>query len=258
MNSIWFPITITFAYLYFILILGPRLMKNRKAFDINKVIIIYNIAQVIFNLYLFKLTTDYALRNIHSFRCFRVFNADTENGHLARVANWLFTLNKLMDLLDTIFFVMKKKQSHVSFLHVYHHVLTFTGCWAMSKYLPGGQLVVLGVLNSFVHCVMYSYYLLSLMDGFKEISSFIKKHITQMQIIQFLLAACHAVYGITDPTCDYPKSLLYFGLTQAFMLTALFLNFYRKAYLKKSHNKTDHQLQNGNGSLRNGLTKKMH
>lgn len=252
MNTAWFPILTTMFYLYFVLRLGPRLMKNRQPFDIKKLIIFYNIAQVVFNAYLFLLTCNLLFNNIHSFRCFPSPRGDTADGLLQRRGNWLFMLNKLMDLLDTIFFVVKKKQSHVTFLHVYHHVLTFTGCWFMAKYMPGGQLIVIGVLNSLVHCVMYSYYLFSLFDQCKKLTAFVKQHITQMQIVQFFIAGIHASFGATDPTCNYPTALLIFGISQAIMLTVLFLNFYRKSYLN-SH-KMDHTPQNG--YLKNGTAKK--
>jgi len=52
MNSVWVPVTITTLYLYFVLILGPRLMKNRPPMQLDTVIKIYNIIQVILCTYL--------------------------------------------------------------------------------------------------------------------------------------------------------------------------------------------------------------
>ena len=34
---------------------------------------------------------------------------------------WLFYASKFIELLDTIFFIMRKKFNQVSFLHVFHH-----------------------------------------------------------------------------------------------------------------------------------------
>jgi len=57
---------------------------------------------------------------------------------------WLYFLLKLLDLVDTIFFVLRKKQNQVTFLHVYHHVGMAIATWVGVKYLPGGHAVFLG------------------------------------------------------------------------------------------------------------------
>jgi len=57
---------------------------------------------------------------------------------------WLYFLLKILDLVDTIFFVLRKKQNQVTFLHVYHHVGIVIGSWAAVKYLPGGHVTFLG------------------------------------------------------------------------------------------------------------------
>ena len=36
---------------------------------------------------------------------------------------WLYYINKYIELLDTVFFVMRKKWNQVTFLHVYHHAI---------------------------------------------------------------------------------------------------------------------------------------
>jgi hypothetical protein len=38
------------VYLYLVVILGPRLMANRKPFQLNSVLVAYNAAQVIFSI----------------------------------------------------------------------------------------------------------------------------------------------------------------------------------------------------------------
>ena len=38
------------------------------------------------------------------------------------------------ELLETVFFVLRKKQNQVSHLHVYHHVSTILLLWAFYKY----------------------------------------------------------------------------------------------------------------------------
>lgn len=57
---------------------------------------------------------------------------------------WLYFLIKLFDLLDTVFFVLRKKQQQISFLHVYHHTGMTFGTWVCTKFLPGGHITLLG------------------------------------------------------------------------------------------------------------------
>jgi len=38
------------VYLYLVVVLGPRLMANRKPFQMNRVLVVYNAVQVIFSI----------------------------------------------------------------------------------------------------------------------------------------------------------------------------------------------------------------
>lgn len=38
-------------------------------------------------------------------------------------AVWLYYMCKITELLDTVFFVLRKKQNQITFLHLYHHTL---------------------------------------------------------------------------------------------------------------------------------------
>lgn len=57
---------------------------------------------------------------------------------------------KILDLLDTIFIILRKKQNQVSFLHVYHHGGMVLGGWIATKFIPGGHVTFTGKQH-FVH-----------------------------------------------------------------------------------------------------------
>ncbi|EFN80156.1 Elongation of very long chain fatty acids protein AAEL008004 [Harpegnathos saltator] len=57
--------------------------------------------------------------------------------------------------------------------------------WIAVKY-PGGHSTFIGVFNIFVHSIMYTHYLLSSM---KIDTKSWKKHITQLQMLQFFILA---------------------------------------------------------------------
>lgn len=57
MRTPWPVLSITGAYLIFVTKLGPQLMKNRKPFDLQKVIAMYNLYQMVSNMYLVSMVS---------------------------------------------------------------------------------------------------------------------------------------------------------------------------------------------------------
>jgi hypothetical protein len=97
------------------------------------------------------------------------------------VAVWLFYLTKFFELLDTIFFMLRKKNNQLSFLHVYHHSTMFVFSWIGTKYVPGGSAFLPILINSFVHIIMYLYYTLAAMHCTKIMKY--KKFVTIIQLV---------------------------------------------------------------------------
>merc|ERR1719193_2826777 len=57
----------------------------------------------------------------YSWLCEPVDYSTNEQAIRALNMSWCFYISKLVDMLDTLFFVVQKKFSHLSFLHVVHH-----------------------------------------------------------------------------------------------------------------------------------------
>lgn len=53
----------------------------------------------------------------------------------------------------------------VTLLHVYHHASISFIWWMITNTAPGGDAYFSAALNSFVHVVMYLYYLLAILLG---------------------------------------------------------------------------------------------
>lgn len=99
-----------------------------------------------------------------------------------------YFLLKVADLLDTVFFVLRKKSNQISFLHLYHHTGMVLLTWNATKFMPGGHAVFTGFINSIIHVVMYAYYLVSAFNPEYKNNLWWKKYITQMQIVSELIA----------------------------------------------------------------------
>ncbi|XP_014209554.1 elongation of very long chain fatty acids protein AAEL008004 [Copidosoma floridanum] len=223
---------IVIAYLSFVLKIGPKMMEKRSAYELKSIIILYNAFQVIFNIWLTK-----QVFNIH---LLGVLTTDTCNNKLPvnsklntsiSAAGWWYFFAKITELLDTVFFVLRKKFNQVSFLHVYHHTITAFFSWCYLKFLPGEQGVVIGFLNSFVHIVMYSYYMIAALGPEYRKYLWWKKYMTWLQLIQFGIMLTYLMFTLTTD-CRMPKALTYFFLTHVIIFLYLFSNFYRKAYTK--------------------------
>jgi elongation of very long chain fatty acids protein 7 len=79
---------------------------------------------------------------------------------------------------------MKKKNSQLTFLHCYHHGFMVLGCYIAVRWLPGGHGLLLGLINLFVHGIMYFYYFLTSFKPELKQSLWWKKHITQFQMVK--------------------------------------------------------------------------
>ena len=135
----------------------------------------------------------------------------------------IYWLTKLLELLDTVFMIVRHKRRQISFLHVYHHssILLLSDVAYHMYPWPGIAFYLMN--NSFVHIVLYTYYGLSAL--FPNRSFPWKRHITELQIFQFFIGFIHATIGyVYHGFCIY-------GILYGMTMTVLFSNFYYRAYL---------------------------
>lgn len=52
MSTPWPVLSILIAYLLFVLKLGPKIMENREPFKIKRILMVYNIVQTIYNIFI--------------------------------------------------------------------------------------------------------------------------------------------------------------------------------------------------------------
>ncbi|PNF22829.1 Elongation of very long chain fatty acids protein 7 [Cryptotermes secundus] len=234
MGSIWHAVAILALYLYFVKHLGPNLMKNRPAFKLEGLMKAYNLLQIITNVYMLLLSLDAAWAFKYKWVCEPVDYSRTPSAYYALKGVWTYLMIKVLDLMDTVFIVLRKKDSQASFLHVYHHGGMFVLAWAATKYLPGGHLTLLGPVNSFVHIVMYTYYFITATWPEFRNKLWWKRHLTEMQMIQFLVIFLHSSLVFTQETCAYPKPFALVHVIQCGVMFFLFLDFYLKTYRKKA------------------------
>jgi len=66
MSTPWPVLSILIAYMLFVLKLGPKMMENREPFKIKHIMMVYNIVQTIYNMYIVsEVSLMHCNRNIY-------------------------------------------------------------------------------------------------------------------------------------------------------------------------------------------------
>ncbi|KAL2089947.1 hypothetical protein ACEWY4_014635 [Coilia grayii] len=254
---------ILLAYLAFVLYIGPRYMANRKPYQLKEAMIIYNFSLVALSIYIVYEFMMSGWATTYTWRCDVVDYSDSPQGNrMVRVA-WLFLFSKFIELMDTVFFVLRKKHGQITFLHIFHHSIMPWSWWWGVSYAPGGMGSFHAMVNSFVHIIMYFYYGLSAAGPRFQKFLWWKKYMTAIQLVQFVLVSLHATQYYFMSSCGYQVPIiLHLIWMYGTFFFVLFSNFWYQAYTKGKRLPKNTPELNGktrgvisNGVVTNGATK---
>lgn len=140
---------------------GKKWMKDREAYDLRTPLKYWNLVLAIFSFI--------GMVRIAPQLCMLIWNWGFESsivgppvyayGHgAAGLWTLLFIYSKFLELIDTVFIILRKRP--LSFLHWYHHATVLLYTWdAYTWEQPAGLYFV--AMNYSVHAVMYFYYFLA-------------------------------------------------------------------------------------------------
>ncbi|KAM4552724.1 elongation of very long chain fatty acids protein 1a [Odontesthes bonariensis] len=248
--------TILLAYILFAVYVGPRLMANRKPFSLKGAMIIYNLSMVLLNAYIVYEFLMSGWATTFTWRCDLLdLTSSPQALRMVRVA-WLFYFSKFIELLDTVFFVLRKKQSQITFLHVFHHsFMPWTWWWGVSLTPAGGMGSFHAMVNASVHVIMYSYYGLSAAGPRFQKYLWWKKYMTAIQLTQFILVSIHISQYYFMEKCDYQVPLwIHMIWMYGVFFFLLFSNFWIQAYIKGNRLPAINHKPNQNGSTTEPIT----
>lgn len=230
-SSNWKIPSLALLYLGIVVKFGPEFMRNRNSVDsIRKFIPYYNLIQVLVNAMLVLMTSrDWTFVKFS-------YNNLCGNHELPEVyekkfvfLGYVWCMLKISDFFDTFFFILLKKNSHVSFLHVYHHTTTMLMAFLVFKFIRTEQSLIYAAVNSCVHVLMYTYYFLASINKTPKW----KKLVTIVQLTQFFVLMIVTIFLIF---CQTKIKYLFFSgysILQCIMYLYLFSDFFRKSYRKK-------------------------
>ncbi|KAM7343795.1 very long chain fatty acid elongase 7-like [Cochliomyia hominivorax] len=234
-NSYTQIISLMALYVFLVLKVGPQFMAKRKPYNLKNVIQLYNVSQFLLNLYIFYgITKFHVYGPNYNWLCMKHdINYTDEATDDLRKFTYLYFISKLLDLLETMFFILRKKFNQVSFLHVYHHTAMLYAPFIYFNWYFGTQMVVIGYINSFIHVLMYTYYFLSALDTNMNVKLW-KQIITTSQILQFFYISLKVFVSIrNNGQCGLYPLFLWVCLIQNTFMTAMFMHFYWKTYIVK-------------------------
>lgn len=219
-------------YLITVLYLGPRFMRDRKPLEIKSLIRFYNATMILLNMYMIKRALTLVDNGRSFFNCKGVEMDFSRVDEIALMTE-LFLLSRLADFLDTIWFVLRKKQSHISFLHVFHHSYVPTVAYIATRYTPVvPNAMSFPFINSAIHVVMYAYYLLATYPSMRP-HLWWKRYLTALQMLQFITVLIYNIFGYFyfSQVCGKTQAPALIGsLLSAVIFLVLFQSFYKKSY----------------------------
>ncbi|KAI5643766.1 GNS1/SUR4 family domain-containing protein [Phthorimaea operculella] len=258
------------VYLSFVMVIGPIWMANKKPFQIKTVLVLYNAFQVALSSYMFYEHLMSGWWGDYSLSCQPVDYSESDQARRMLHLCWVYYFSKLSEFADTVFFVLRKKKSQITWLHLYHHSLTPFEAWLLVKFIAGGHGTFSNIVNNGVHIIMYAYYMMAAMGPQYQKYLWWKKHLTTLQLVQFFMVLFHSISALVYD-CGYPKIIASGLILHSTIFIVLFMNFYMQAYKPKQkvevkesnnnevmpngHAKTNGHIKNGelkNGDLKNG------
>jgi hypothetical protein len=227
----WFAVA---AYL-FMLVVGPMIMKNRAAFNLQRPLFYWNFCLCLFSSFgVLSILPEFAdtlyNKGFESSYCWMGDQYQGYNGEWV----WLFHASKLLELGDTVFLVLRKKP--IKFLHWYHHstVLLYAGY----SYRYSTAACRWGVMMNFiVHSVMYLYFAYTALG--QKCAKWVAPFVTGIQIWQFIMglyisaAVTYKLYNETPSTCQCPLNVSIFQTFIYCTYLVLFAQFFYVTYLEK-------------------------
>ena len=210
---------------------GQKWMQDRKPLELKSILFLWNASLALFSIMgTIRVCEDvfHVMNRVGFHPSLCLTNADRVRGF------WVFAfmMSKFVELGDTFFLVVRKR--NLMFLHWYHHVtvLLFTWYAVVSQSSAGRYFIA---MNFLVHSLMYSYFALQTLNI--KAPLFVSMSITTLQILQMVGGIYVIVYTrmmlLAKEPCTQTWTVVNSGLVMYGSYFLLFVQFFVKAYILK-------------------------
>ncbi|KAK8793130.1 hypothetical protein WA538_002579 [Blastocystis sp. DL] len=211
---------------FLVILLLMRFMENRERFNPKPFMVFYNFVCVCLATYCFYGMVRYYFLQQPFLYC---SNLDFASENAKTIAHFIyvFYIQKYWEFIDTFLFILRKSYRQVTFLHVYHHSSITVMTNLFLHVYPGGDNCLPVLLNSFVHMLMYTHYLCSVLG----VKCWWRSILTKLQLIQFVLITVINVADLVKGGCQEPEFMNWILIGYMATMIVLFSQFYVRRYL---------------------------
>lgn len=117
------------GYLWIVLVIGPAWMKNRGPYNVIDLIRLYNVFQVIACTFCVVRAHQLGFTLYYVWKCEKFENISDLVKLEVKIGYFLFLVLRIVEFVETFFFVLRKKQNQASFLHIFHHIGSVLMTW---------------------------------------------------------------------------------------------------------------------------------
>ena len=149
-----------------------------------------------------------------------------QNPHFETI-NYYFYLSKYYEFFDTFLLYLNNKTP--IFLQKYHHIGAVMS-WHLMYVYKVDVIWMATILNSFVHTIMYAYYLGCLLKVNQV--RFVKQYITSLQLCQFFLLYVNFYFYRPPIETWFNYYIIIFFASYGVGIIGLFGKFYYDSYIK--------------------------
>jgi len=226
----YLPLFVVPLYVLFVFY-GPKLMEKREPFKLEFALKIWNFFLFFISLSMFlglftPILLFWTSRGFYELVCMP--QGEMYYG-FAFFCIWVFGLSKYLELFDTLFLILRKRE--VTFLHWYHHTTVLCYTWfSLVIMTPPGA--IFGMINTFVHTIMYWYYFLAAKGKRPTWGKFVTIVQLSQMVLGVSITSSWAYNYLTGVYCPmgHPQAYMLSSLVLYGSYFLLFLQFYLNRY----------------------------
>eukprot|EP01127_Copromyxa_protea_P024612 TRINITY_DN9790_c0_g1_i1.p1 TRINITY_DN9790_c0_g1~~TRINITY_DN9790_c0_g1_i1.p1 ORF type:complete len:640 (-),score=79.39 TRINITY_DN9790_c0_g1_i1:13-1932(-) len=221
-SNVWLspPIYATFLYIalvyFFCSFMESRPPVSQFIFEAMSA---YNLYQTCLNSWLFFSFVS-EIWNSPTMTLFGNVHDTSRGGYYLGLLIWIQYNNKYVELLDTIFIILRKKFTRISTLHMFQKLLQIWFWYLVCRRNCGGDFYFPAMTNAFVNVFTYGFYLLTLL-GVQMPWNY---KILNLNRIQCVLCILLSIYQFVSGTADrLTAGVMWFTMVS---MCIIFTNFH--------------------------------
>ena len=205
-----------------------RYMKHRESYKLKYTLFLWNLLLSIYSIYSTTQVISFLLSNLYNkgITYSVCTNQNRKQMELHPIIFFFCIYSKILEWGDTILLLLNKK--NLSFLHYFHHYITFIYCVDSWSSQPTSGYIFCS-MNVFVHSIMYFYYALNSIGIY--LSHTFKICLTSLQIGQMILGLSSLI--IQKNNCPQDSFTENFGISMYLFYFYLFISFFINKYFIK-------------------------